>query len=104
VEHGPRGSLGWANLTGPTLWILDWEDFGSAPRGLDAATLWAGSLAVPEVADKVLESRRRDLDSRTGQIMMLFKCAELLSWADEREPLYAPTRREAERLRAFLPT
>jgi hypothetical protein len=96
-----HADLNWANLTGPTLWILDWEDFGSAPRGLDAANLWAGSLTVPHVADKILELRRRDLDSHTGRIMMLFKCAELLSWADDREPLYAPTRREAERLRAL---
>ncbi len=58
---------------------------------------------MPQIADRVLQCRRRDLDSRTGQIMMLFKCTELLSWADEREPLYTPTRREAERLRALLP-
>ena len=97
-----HADLNWANMTGPRLWILDWEDFGMAPRGLDAANLWMGSLAVPEIANRVHEYRHRDLDSRTGQIMMLFKCAELLSWADEREPLYAPARREAERLRAFL--
>ena len=72
-----------------------------APRGLDAANIWAGSLAVPEIADKNFKLRHSDLDSRTGRIMMLFKRAELLSWADEREPLYAPTRREAERLRAL---
>jgi hypothetical protein len=97
-----HADLNWANMTGPRLWILDWEDFGLAPRGLDAANLWAGSLAVPEVADKILGYGRVDLDSRTGQIMMLFKCAELLAWADEREPLYAPTKREAERLRRLL--
>ena len=97
-----HADLNWANLTGPALWILDWEDWGRAPRGLDAANLWASSLAVPQVANKILESRRPDLDSRTGRIMMLFKCAELLGWADEREPLYTPTRREAERLRSLL--
>jgi len=97
-----HADMGWANLTGPTLWMLDWEDFGVAPRGLDAANIWAGSLAVPEIADKIFELRHRDLDSRTGRIMMLFKCAELLAWADEREPLYEPARREGERLRAFL--
>jgi hypothetical protein len=97
-----HADLNWANLTGPRLWILDWEDWGRAPRGLDAANLWFGSLAVPQIADKVYQGRRHDLDSRTGQVMQLFKCAELLAWADEREPLYVPARQEAERLRALL--
>jgi hypothetical protein len=69
---------------------------------LDAASLWAGSLAVPQVAEKIHEGRHSDLNSHTGRIMMLFKCAELLAWADEREPLYTPTRREAERLCVLL--
>jgi hypothetical protein len=97
-----HADLNWANLTGPRLWMLDWEDHGRAPRGLDAANLWFGSLAVPEIADKVYRGRRHDLDSRTGQVMQLFKCAELLAWADDRELLYAPARQEAERLRALL--
>jgi hypothetical protein len=97
-----HADLNWANMTGPALWILDWEDWGSAPRGLDAANLWAGSLAVSQLAERILHDRRRDLDTRTGQTMMLFKCAELLAWADEREPLYAPTQREAERLYAMV--
>lgn len=97
-----HADLNWANITGPKLWILDWEDFGLAPRGLDAASLWAGSLAVPEVAERIYASRRADMDSRTGQVMQLFKCAELLAWADEQERLYGPTRREADRLRVVL--
>ena len=97
-----HADLNWANMTGPKLWILDWEDFGTAPRGLDAANLWFGSLAVPQVAEKVHQIRHRDLDSRTGQIMQLLKCAELLLWADESESLYLPARREAELLLALL--
>lgn len=97
-----HADLNWANMTGPRLWILDWEDHGRAPRGLDAANLWFGSLAVPEIAEKVYRSRRHDLESRTGQVMQLFKCAELLAWADEAEPMYPPARREADRLRALL--
>jgi hypothetical protein len=97
-----HADLNWANMTGPRLWILDWEDHGRAPRGLDAANLWFGSLAVPQIAAKVCQSRHHDLDSRTGQIMQLFKCAELLAWADEHEPLYLPARREADRLRVHL--
>jgi hypothetical protein len=97
-----HADLNWANMTGPDLWILDWEDFGLAPRGLDAANLWFGSLAVPEIAEMVYNSRCHDMDSSTGRVMQLFKCAELLAWADEGEALFAPAQREAERLRALL--
>lgn len=100
--HTAHADLNWANMTGPRLWILDWEDFGTAPRGLDAANLWFGSLAVPEVAEKVYQGRGHDMDSRTGLLMQLFKCAELLSWADEHEPLYLPAHREARRLCTLL--
>lgn len=78
--------------------MLDWEDFGRGPRGLDAASLWAGSLSVPALAAKVLRHLQADLESPSGRIMRLFKCAELLAWADEREALYGPTRVEAEKL------
>ena len=97
-----HADLNWPNMTGERLWILDWEDFGRAPRGLDAANLWFGSLAVPEVAERIYRDRRHDMDSQTGQVMQLFKCAELLAWAGEAESLYLPARREAERLRTLL--
>ena len=97
-----HADLTWANITGPRLWLLDWEDHGRAPRGLDAAVLWFGSLAVPDVAERVYRELRRHLDCRTGRVMQLFKCTELLAWADESEALFAPAQREAERLRALL--
>lgn len=93
-----HGDLTWANVTGPRLWILDWEDWGTAPRGLDAANLWFASLAVPGLADKVLQHRHADLESPTGRTMRLFKCAELLAWADETEPLREPATRAARHL------
>lgn len=95
-----HADLGWPNLTAPKLWILDWEDYGLAPRGLDPAVLWAGSLTAPALAAQILDRRRADLESRSGRVMRLFKCAELLAWADEREPLYRPMRMEAEKLLA----
>ncbi len=39
-----HADLNWANLTSPECWILDWEDHGLAPRGLDSATLWISSV------------------------------------------------------------
>ena len=95
-----HADLGWPNLTAPNLWILDWEDYGLAPRGLDAASLWAGSLTAPALAAQVRNCLRTDLESRSGRVMRLFKCAELLAWADEREPLCRPMRIEAEELLA----
>lgn len=35
-----HGDLHWGNVTGPPLVILDWADWGLAPRGNDAACLW----------------------------------------------------------------
>jgi len=96
-----HADLNWANMTGPDLQIFDWEDWGRAPRGLDAANLWAGSLAVSDVASQVYTHRKTDLESGTGRIMRLFKCAEVLAWADEREPLFEPTRTEAAKLLAM---
>lgn len=53
-----HADLNWANLTAPRCWMLDWEDWGRAPRGLDAANLWACSLAVPGLAGAHRGSRR----------------------------------------------
>jgi hypothetical protein len=64
-----HADFAWANLTAPDCWILDWEDWGLAPRGLDSAMLWAASLAVPGLAEQVHEVRRADLDGRDGQLM-----------------------------------
>ncbi len=41
-----HGDLHWANLTGPTLTLVDWEGWGSAPVGYDAANLCLRSLYV----------------------------------------------------------
>ncbi|MER5783083.1 phosphotransferase [Streptomyces mobaraensis] len=50
-----HGDLHWANLTMP-LGILDWEGWGEAPYGYDAATLYAYSLAEPDMAARVREA------------------------------------------------
>lgn len=89
----------WANLTGPECWILDWEDWGLAPRGLDAAMLWAASLAVPDLAEQVYQARKSDLDSRDGQLMQLFFAAIIIGApTDYSGPLLDPARAAAERI------
>ena len=68
----------WSNVTAVDFWILDWEDFGLAPRGLDAATLWLGSLSAPALAERVYRERHADLTGRSGMVMALFGCAKNL--------------------------
>ncbi|RKS79502.1 hypothetical protein BZB76_0972 [Actinomadura pelletieri DSM 43383] len=66
-----HGDLHWANLTGPELTILDWEGFGPAPRGFDAAHLHAYTLGVPEVAARVRDVFADVLETREGRLAEL---------------------------------
>ncbi|MGQ4266586.1 phosphotransferase [Nocardiopsis changdeensis] len=54
-----HGDLHWANLTADPLQIIDWEGWGSAPAGYDAAVLHAYSLTEPATAVRVRGVRRR---------------------------------------------
>ncbi|WP_067665836.1 hypothetical protein [Nocardia miyunensis] len=94
-----HADLVWSNLTAPVCWILDWEDLGLAPRGLDAATLWMNSIMVPALADRVYAERRADLTTRSGRIMALFYAAKELSDPSfASTPAYEPTMKQAAEL------
>lgn len=96
-----HGDLHWGNITGPRLVILDWADWGLAPRGNDAACLWAAALAVPEVAARVLAEFHDDLHSRSGRIARLWMCSNLLRIAQRRadaHPLAEPASKAAAQL------
>jgi hypothetical protein len=94
-----HADLNWANVTGPEFCLFDWEDWGMAPRGLDSASLWAQSLGVPALADRVLRERAGDLRSRDGKVMMLFACAKIAGpYAHPQDPRLTPARAAAERL------
>lgn len=94
-----HADLSWVNLTAPTCRVLDWEDFGLAPRGFDAAVLWVNSLAVPALERRVGEVLASELESRTGRVSQLYVCAELIAAGPEYAgPLAEPVRAAADRL------
>jgi hypothetical protein len=98
-----HADLNWANVTAPTFCLFDWEDWGNAPRGLDSATLWGSSLAVPALADRVRQEQRRDFESRDGKLMTLFTCSKIVGPdAHPKDPRLEPARRLAEQVVAEL--
>lgn len=98
-----HADLNWANVTSPQFCLFDWEDWGMAPRGLDAAWLWGNSLVFPELAERVRRERQRDLESRDGKLMSLFFCTKILGpHADPGDPRAGLARIEADRIVAEL--
>ncbi|WP_051300818.1 hypothetical protein [Actinomadura rifamycini] len=83
-----HGDLHWANLTAPELTVLDWEGFGPAPFGFDAAHLYAYSLPVPEVADGVRRTFADVLAAPDGRLAELTVAAMIVQ-AAERDPVHA---------------
>ncbi|MFF0110712.1 hypothetical protein [Streptomyces hirsutus] len=86
-----HADLHWANVTAP-LRILDWEGWGRAPEGFDAATLYAYSLLQEDVAARVRDAFPV-LGSPAGLAAEATVCAQLLQTvATRRQP---PPRRPA---------
>ncbi|MEU8495212.1 aminoglycoside phosphotransferase [Streptomyces sp. NPDC006656] len=72
-----HGDLGWANVTAPAFMLLDWESWGRAPVGYDAACLWSASLTVSALAKRVLTEFADVLDTRAGRLSRLMLCANI---------------------------
>ncbi|NBE53867.1 hypothetical protein [Streptomyces boluensis] len=83
-----HGDLHWANLTAPDMLLLDWEGWGTAPVGYDAAGLLLHSLPVPDVATRVRTEFAALLNAPESRVGQLAACAELLQ-AAPRVPFYA---------------
>jgi hypothetical protein len=89
--------LHWGNLTAPHLVILDWETWGKAPAGYDAATLICATLSHPELALRLRATLADFLDTPTGHIAVLAAATRFLRFADggELTELALPVRRFA---------
>lgn len=68
----------WANLTLRRPLLLDWEDWGLAPTGLDAAMLYTYALLAPATAVKVRAAFTDLLDTPSGLFAQLLVLALLL--------------------------
>lgn len=100
-----HADLNWANMSAPTFCLFDWEDWGNAPRGLDSASLWTSSLAVPALADRVQRERHVDFVSRDGKLMTLFACSKILGpEAHPQDPRLVPARQMSDKIVQDLQT
>lgn len=77
-----HGDLHWANLVGPELGILDWEGWGLAPAGYDAALLHTYSIGMPQTAERVRQELSTVLDNEDGRFAELVVITELLQSAE----------------------
>ncbi|WP_189295305.1 phosphotransferase family protein [Streptomyces cinerochromogenes] len=74
-----HGDLHMANLTASP-YLLDWEGFGLAPAGYDAAMLLAYCLLLPDVAQRVRDSFPI-LGTAPGRVAQIIVVTELLQSA-----------------------
>ncbi len=80
-----HGDLHWNNLHRDPFAIADWEAWGLAPQGYDAAFLLGHSLAVPDAAAQIRRRFRTELESDGGVISQLYVMTKLLTRADAGE-------------------
>lgn len=94
IWGGLHGDMAFANLTAPALFLLDWEEFGRGPAGLDHARLWADSLAAPDMAQRCAAELAPYLDTRQGLLCRAYALVPLLA-LPAGEPLREPAERAA---------
>jgi hypothetical protein len=100
-----HADLHWSNITGPQLYLLDWETWRRAPAGYDVATLYCNSLLVPDVAARVRERLGSVLNTPSGAVALLLASRRYLALADDDAPyssLLTPLRQLGEEQLARL--
>ncbi|MGB9369248.1 MAG: hypothetical protein WCE79_24880 [Xanthobacteraceae bacterium] len=77
-----HGDLSWSNITTPDLELLDWESWGLAPHGFDAAKLVAFSCASPALVTRLERAFADVLATPSGKVARLFVLASILGQMD----------------------
>lgn len=95
-----HADLHWANLLEPECVLVDWEGWGRAPAGFDAATLFVHSLLEPAVAERVQAEFADELGSPDGLLSQLYATGRMLLRINsgDYEDLAIPLHRNAERV------
>lgn len=98
-----HGDFHAANLTtGAT--VLDWEGWGRAPRGYDAAISYAYAQLAPDTAARIRRELAEFLHGDAGRAALLVVCAELLQSASRGAPPGADTQTPGPGRRAPMVT
>ncbi|WUH92261.1 hypothetical protein OG900_20535 [Streptomyces sp. NBC_00433] len=98
-----HGDLHFANLCAPTLRILDWEGWGLAPTGYDAAVLHTHSLLVPPVTARIRHEFAHLLATSAGRHAELVVITQLLHTSADLRLRHALRTRAAHVLGRPLP-
>jgi len=90
--HCAHGDVHWSNTTYPDFMLLDWERWGLAPRGYDAAHLLVSSCTRQELVQKIAAAFAADLNTQSGRVALLVVLARRFRDVDERvfDPAYKP--------------
>ena len=93
-----HGDLHFGNLTGPRLTILDWEYWGWAPAGYDAAVLACSAVLQPDVAARVRAEFAGVLGTCSGAVAQLAAAEKYLRLVDigAHPEIAEPVRRQAD--------
>ncbi|MFD7025245.1 phosphotransferase [Promicromonospora sukumoe] len=93
-----HGDLHFGNLTAPELVILDWENWGWAPAGYDAAHLLCSAILRPSTVDKVRAEFVEMLDTYSGAVAVLTAASKYLHHVESGEftEVAIPIRRHVE--------
>ena len=93
-----HGDLHFGNLTAPDLTILDWECWGWAPAGYDAAHLACSAVLHPDIEARARTEFADVLATYSGGVAQLLAATKYLRLVEDGEhpEIAAPIRRHAE--------
>jgi hypothetical protein len=74
-----HGDLSWPNLTVADLVLYDWETWGLAPRGYDAAYLMVQSIWDVDLMHRLEREFLDEFSTPSGCVGLLVACAEMLN-------------------------